>query len=97
MSENENAGTIPRFSEMFRFADDSDLNEHLRELRAEAFAYGFNLDLGIYPDGIPPSEKVIDKSTARAETSAGNGFTSFSQNIISGMCEAVKRCAPRAW
>src|SRR5438874_10845878 len=58
MSETENTGpAIPRFSEMFRFADDSDLNEHLRELRAEAFAYGFNLDLRIHPDGIPPSEQ----------------------------------------
>jgi hypothetical protein len=61
MSENENTGTtIPRFSEMFGFADDSDLNEHLRELRAEAFAYGFNLDLRIHPDGIRPSEQQDD-------------------------------------
>ena len=41
MSENENTGpAIPSFSEMIRFTGDSDLNEHLRELRAEAFAYG---------------------------------------------------------
>ena len=58
MSENESTGTtIPRFSEMFHFADDSDLNEHLRELRAEAFAYGFNLDLRIHSNGIRPSEQ----------------------------------------
>ena len=55
MSEDENTGpAIPRFSEMFRFADDSDLNEHARELRAEAFAYGFNLDVRVFPGPIPP-------------------------------------------
>jgi len=59
MSESTTTGSsIPRFSEMFRFADDSDLNEHLRELRAEAFAYGFNLDLRIFPGAIPPSKKA---------------------------------------
>jgi hypothetical protein len=59
MSEKENRGpAIPRFSEMFRFADDSDLNEHVRELRAEAFAYGFNLDLRVFPGAIPPSKKA---------------------------------------
>ena len=58
MRENDNTDpTIPRFSEMFRFADDSDPNEHLRELRAEAFAYGFNLDLRIHSNGIRPSEQ----------------------------------------
>jgi len=55
MSENENAvPATPRFSEMFRFADDSDLNEHLRELRAEACAYGITLEFAINPDGAPP-------------------------------------------
>src|SRR5206468_7685478 len=59
MSENDNTDpTIPRFSEMFRFADDSDPNEHLRELRAEAFAYGFNLDLRVFPGAIQPSKKA---------------------------------------
>jgi hypothetical protein len=59
MSENENAGpTIPCFSEMFRFADDSDVTQHARELRAEAFAYGINLDLRIFPGAIPPSKKA---------------------------------------
>jgi len=59
MSENENTGpAIPRFSEMFRRADDPDLNEHVRELRAEAFAYGFNLDLRVFPGPIPPSKKA---------------------------------------
>ena len=59
MSENENTGTtIPRFSEILGFADDSDLNEHLRELRAEAFAYGFNLDLRVFPGAIQPSKKA---------------------------------------
>jgi hypothetical protein len=57
MSENENAAP-PRFSEMFRFADDSDVNEHLRELRAEAFAYGINLDLRVFPGPIPPSKEA---------------------------------------
>ena len=57
MSENENAvPAIPRFSEMFHLAD-SDLNEHLRELRAEAFAYGINLDLRVFPGPIPPSKE----------------------------------------
>jgi hypothetical protein len=50
MSENTGP-TIPRFSEMFRFGDDSDLNEHLRELRAEAFACGFWLELEVQPKG----------------------------------------------
>jgi len=59
MSEKENAGpTIPCFSEMFRFADDSDVTQHARELRAEAFAYGINLDLRIFPGAIPPSKKA---------------------------------------
>ena len=59
MSENENTGpAIPRFSEMFRFADDPDLNEHARELRAEAFAYGFNLDVRVFPGPILPSKKA---------------------------------------
>jgi hypothetical protein len=59
MSENKNTGpAIRSFSEMFPFADDSDLNEHLRELRAEAFAYGFILDLRVFPGPIPPSKKA---------------------------------------
>jgi hypothetical protein len=59
MSEDENTGpAIPRFSEMFHFADDSDLNEHARELRAEAFAYGFNLDVRVFPGPIPPSKEA---------------------------------------
>lgn len=59
MRENENIRpAIPRFSEMFRFADDSSLNEHVRELRAEAFAYGFNLDIRVFPGVIPPSKKA---------------------------------------
>ena len=58
MSEKGNRGpAIPRFSEMFGFADDSDLNERVRELRAEAFAYGFNLDLQVFPGAVPPSKK----------------------------------------
>ena len=43
---------------MFRFADDPDPNEHARELRAEAFAYGFNLDVRVFPGPIPPSKKA---------------------------------------
>jgi len=59
MSEKGNRGpAIPRFSEMFRFADDSNLNEHVRELRAEAFAYGFNLDLRVFPGAISPSKNA---------------------------------------
>jgi hypothetical protein len=59
MSENENVGAaIPRFSEMFPFADDPDLNEHVRELRAEAWAYGFGLDIRIFPGSIPPPTKA---------------------------------------
>jgi hypothetical protein len=87
MSENENTGTtIPRFSEMFSFADDSDLNERLRELRAEAFAYGINLDLRIHPDGMPPSEQddvppvpkraqeIIDELTSKHYLKMCKGF-----------------------
>jgi hypothetical protein len=86
MSENENTGTIPRFSEMFRFADDSDLNEHLRELRAEAFAYGFNLDLRIHPDGIPPSEKEdVPPVPKRAQEILHELLSKHYQR----MCEAV--------
>jgi hypothetical protein len=59
MSENKNSGpAIRSFSEMFPFADDSDLNEHLRELRAEAFAYGVNSDLRVFPGSIPPSKEA---------------------------------------
>lgn len=59
MSDNENTGAmIPRFSEMFGFADDRHPNEHVRELRAEAFAYGINLDLRIFPGPIPLSKEA---------------------------------------
>jgi len=59
MSENENAvPATPRFSEMFPFTDDSDLNEHWRELRAEGYAYGFILDVRVFPRPIPPSKKA---------------------------------------
>ena len=60
MRDNETTtpAIVPRFSEMFRFADDSTLDEHVRELRAEAFAYGFNLDIRVFAGPIPPSEKA---------------------------------------
>ena len=52
---SENIGpAIPRFSEMFRFADDSDLNQHSRELIAEAFAYGITLALSGELQAEPP-------------------------------------------
>jgi hypothetical protein len=97
VSENENTGpAFPRFSEMFRFADDQDLNEHSRECRAEAFAYGLNLDLRIFPGPIPPSKKAelavgIPLPPKRAQEIL---WEIINKHYLS-LCEAVnaERCA----
>src|SRR5439155_9356352 len=60
--------------------------EHLRELRAEAFAYGFNLDLRIHPDGIQPSEQDdVPPVPKRAQEILHELLTKHYLNL----CEAV--------